>query len=129
MCDRPSERIDGEELSTQWFGKWPCFHDAEVVNLFLTRSGESVVRIYPYYPEKPATVEFILSGITDIELADFSSQNVISSLGIEKTKAQYDHEVCRLTLSPCYGVAGRIDARSLRVELLPGPSRDGGSAW
>lgn len=129
MCDRPTEKIAGEELLTECFGKWPCFHDAEVLSVFLTRSGESVLRIYPYYPDKPATVDFVLSGITDIELADFSSQNVIHSVHIEKAKDQHGDDVYRLTLGPCYGVAGRVDAESLRVELLPGPSPDGVSNW
>lgn len=129
MCDRPAVQIAGEELLIQWFGKWPCFHDAEVISLFLARSGESVIRIYPYYPEKPATVEFILSDISDIELADFSGQNVIHSLSIEKARNQYDEDVFRLILAPCYGVAGRVDAGCMHVRLSPGPSSDGGSAW
>jgi len=34
-----------------------------------------------------------------------------------------------LILGPCYGLAGRIDAKRLRVELQPGKSLDGVSLW
>ena len=109
----------------QWFGDWPCFHDAEVISLLLARAGESVLRVYPHYPQKPATVEFVLRDISDVELDDFSGQNVISSLAIEKATGQYGEDVYRLTLGPCYGIAGRIDAKSVRVRLTPGANPDG----
>ncbi len=122
-------RLHGSDAVTQWFGGWPSFHDAEIISLNLARSGESVLRVYPYYPEKPATVDFIFEEITDVELADFSGQNVISSLGIEEAIDQTKEKAIRLTLGPCYGLAGRIDAKRLRVELLPGKSTDGVSLW
>lgn len=129
MCDQLTVVIDGEDTVKQWFGGWPCFHDAEVINLFLSRAGESVLRVYPYYPQKPATVEFVFTDVSDVELNDFSGQNVISSLAIGKATGQYGEDVYRLTLSPCYGIAGRIDAKSMRVQLLPGASADGISQW
>jgi hypothetical protein len=85
--------------------------------------------VYPHYPEKPATVDFILREITDIELADFSQQNVIASLTIEPAISQNGENVLRLTLSPCYGLAGRIDAESVQVRVVPGKSPDGVSLW
>jgi len=122
-------KLRGASAVVEWFGSWPDFHDAEVISVFLPRTGESVIRVYPYYPGKPATVDFILEQLTDIELEDFSSQNVINSLTVETATDQNGDHVYRLTLSPCYGVAGRVDAKSLRVELSPGPSPDGASQW
>jgi hypothetical protein len=75
--------LAGAETVTQWFGGWPSFHDAEVISVFLARRGSSVLRVYPYNPQKPATVEFVLEDVTDIELHDFSCQNVIFSLDVE----------------------------------------------
>ncbi len=121
--------LAGAEAVTQWFGDWPSFHDAEVISIFLARKGQSVLRVYPYYPHKPATVDFILEDVTDLELNDFSCQNVISSLAVENATDQYGDRVYRVLLAPCYGVAGRIDAKSLRVKLSPGKSPDGGSQW
>jgi Immunity protein 50 len=121
--------LSGSDAVVQWFGGWPSFHDAEVIGLNLVRTGESRLRIYPYYPDKPATVDFILEKITDVELADFSGQNVISSLTLETFTDQTNQNAVRLTLSPCYGLAGRIDAQHVRVELAPGKSPDGVSLW
>jgi Immunity protein 50 len=121
--------LRGSDAVMQWFGGWPSFHDAEIISLNLARTGQSVLRVYPYYPGKPATVDFIFEEITDVELADFSGQNVIFSLGIEEVIDQTKEKAIRVTLSPCYGLAGRIDAKRLRVELLPGKSPDGGSLW
>jgi len=119
----------GSEPVIKWFGGWPNFHDAEIIHLKLARSGESVLRIYPYYPEKPAPVDFILNAVTDLELADFSSQNVIFSLQIETVTDQTKQNAVRLTLVPCYGLSGWLDGRRVRVELVPGQSSDGVSLW
>jgi len=123
------EKLTGAEAVRQWFGSWPNFHDAEVISLSLARKGPSVLRVYPYYPHKPATVEFIFENVTDIELQDFSGQNVIMYLRIETATDQNGDKVYRLALGPCYGLAGKIDAKSLRVELSPGKSPDGVSQW
>jgi hypothetical protein len=121
--------LHGSNAVMQWFGGWPSFHDAEIISMNLARTGQSILRVYPYYPDKPATVNFVFEEITDLELADFSGQNVISSLGIEEVIDQTKEKAIRLTMSPCYGLAGRIDAKRLRVELLPGESPDGVSLW
>jgi len=121
--------LDGFDTVVQWFGVWPSFHDAEIIILHLARTGESVLRVYPYHPEKPAAVDFVLEGVTDLELGSFSSQNVIFSLDLEAVVDQTKEKAIRLTLRPCYGLAGRIDARRVRVKLVPGKSSDGVSLW
>jgi hypothetical protein len=68
-----------------------------------------------YKADNHCVVTFLLEQISDLELADFSSQNVISGLEIEKQEAGY-----RLELFPCYGLAGYIVAKSIRVEFKPG---------
>lgn len=88
-----------------------------------------MLRVYPYAPEKPATVEFILSNIVGLELWDFSGQNVISSLDIERVQLDGGHIAFRLTMHPCYGLAGHLDSKEIRVSLLPGKSTDGVSLW
>lgn len=120
--------LPGAEKVLEWFGSWPSFHDAEIVSLSLHRSGPSLLRIYPYYPEKPATVEFILEEVMDLELLDFSGQNVIFDLRVERAIRQ-GQSILRLVLFPCFGLAGRIDAQAVRVDLTPGKSPDGVSLW
>ena len=122
-------QLAGSDALKQWFGDWPNFHDAEVISLNLSRKAQSVLRVYPYYPEKPATVEFVLNEITELELADFSSQNVISGLTIEQVTNKEGEAVLRLQMFPCYGLAGYIEAKRLQLNLIPGRSTDGGRAW
>ena len=119
--------LSGGDAVTQWFGGPPSFHDAEVISIFLTRAGRSVLRVYPYYPKKPAAVDFILEDVTNVEMTGFSCQNVINGLEVAAATDQNGERVYRLTLAPCHGMAGRIDAKSLRVELCPGKDSDGAS--
>lgn len=112
--------LSGSDAVIEWFGHWPDFHDAEVVSLVLIRSGESLLRIYPYFPTKPAMVDFILEEVTDLELYDFSVQNVISSLSVERRTDQTGEAATRITLAPCYGLQGWIDAKRVRVQVVAG---------
>src|SRR5258707_12126382 len=113
-----SEHLSGSEAVRQWFGIWPDFHDAEVISLSLCRRGDSVLRVYPYYPEKPATVEFLLTEISDLELSDFSVQNVIGSLAIEQTTNEHGENVVRLSLFPLFGLGGHMEAKLVQVNLV-----------
>jgi hypothetical protein len=122
--------VEGRETVIQWFdGEWPCFHDAEIVSLTLSRKGESLLCVYPYSPAKPATVEFYLDEVSDLDLTDFSQQNVISGLEVERVTDQTDKTALRIRLGGCYGLSGWIDAKKVRVQLLPGKSSDGVSLW
>jgi len=124
-----SPSLGGSDAVLQWFESWPSFHDAEVISLVMNRSGESRLRVYPFYPAKPATIDFVFDQITDVELADFSGQNVIFDLQIEAIIDQTNAQAIRLTLAPCYGLSGRIDAKRVRIEVAPGKSPDGLSQW
>ncbi len=121
--------IPGAEAVTEWFGGWPCFHDGEVISFVLCRKGETVVRVYPYYPQNPATVEFVLSEISNLELIGFSRQNVINDLTIAQILGGEGVPLLRLELQPCFGLAGCLDAKKITVNLLPGKSTDGVSQW
>jgi hypothetical protein len=124
-----SIEIPGRDSIVHWFGEWPTFHDAEVIGLTLLRSGNSVLQLYPYYPGKPATVNIVLEQVSDLELTDFSIQNVVSSVSIERVTDQSDSQAIRVTLSPCYGLSGWIDAKQIRLELVPGKCSDRVSKW
>lgn len=116
--------IQGSDSVVRWFGVWPDFHDAEILYLNLTRSGESALRVFPDSSQKPAFVDFFLEEVTDLELADFSSQNVIYCLDIQTVTDQTNTEAVRLTLAPCYGLAGRIDAKRIRKLFPENPRSD-----
>jgi immunity protein 50 of polymorphic toxin system len=123
--------VAGADELIAWFGQWPSFHDAEVVSVELNRAGISRIRIHYWNRNANISVEgfhkadnhcvvtFLLEQISFLELADFSGQNVISELQIEKQEAGY-----KLELFPCYGLAGYILAKSIRVEFKPGMPED-----
>jgi Immunity protein 50 len=118
--------IEGAGAIIDWFGKWPSFHDAEIVDVYLARARPSWLRLHFWKmnweavdrsgQEAHAIVTFVFTGITDLELADFSPQNVISSLWARRSAGGG----IRLFFAPCYGLAGYIEASGIRVELTPG---------
>ena len=64
--------IPGADSIVSWFGRWPSFHDAEIMTLH------------------------------------------VSSLLVEQTNDGY-----RLVVGPCYGMAGEIIVKDLKVRLEP----------
>jgi hypothetical protein len=121
--------IPGAAELVSWFGSWPSFHDAEVVNLTLNRTGVSTLKIQTwemtdkideagcFVNQKHVFVMFQMEEITSLALADFSSQNVIFGLGLSLV----DHGV-QISLDPCFGISGTIAARNVSIEYEPVPS-------
>lgn len=129
------DQIDGFHAFVGWCGGWPWFHDAEIIRLELNRIGKSRLviqvlggtrptfgpRANPKFvvPPQDVTVTFILEDIEDLELFQFSGQNVIFDLLLEPYEDMF-----RITLSPCYGLAGTIDVRTIQIEFTPGGAPD-----
>jgi hypothetical protein len=121
------EEIPGAKELHEWFGYWPDFHDAEIVSLHLNRKGISSLRVHTwettkevdergyYVLAKHVVVEFVFETVSELSLNGFNQQNVIFSLGIEKTDLGF-----RLTLGECYGLAGSIEAERLSISITPG---------
>jgi hypothetical protein len=119
--------ISGAAQLFEWFGRWPSFHDAEILSLHLDRSGTSSLSVHTwamtnqvdakgyFLLEKQLVVEFLLEEIFDLELNGFNHQNVLSRLDIEKAEEGF-----RLVLGDCYGLAGTIDAKIVAIRLNPG---------
>jgi immunity protein 50 of polymorphic toxin system len=107
-------KISGVEEIVSWYGEWPSFHDAEILELHLERTGRCWLKIYTVW-NKQAVVTFKMEEVTDLELADFSHQNVIGGLELEETPTG-----TRLIMTPCYGLAGYLEAKRMSVELSPG---------
>ncbi|SFI26320.1 hypothetical protein SAMN05216304_1024 [Bosea sp. OK403] len=137
-----SELPGGNEIIS-WFGAVPDFHDAEIVGLKLDRGGPSRLDVYffrlqqsPMFkpnvlePTGDAIITFEFDHIVDLSLEGFSPQNVIFGLRLGRAKpnperAPYfgidsspdDYEI---ELDPCYGLSGKIRARSVRLSLVSG---------
>jgi hypothetical protein len=119
--------LPGADAVITWFGKWPSFHDAEVLSVHIDREHNmSSLRIQTwnlsdatdesghFIREQVATVVFEFSGIRWIRLEgeDADRQNVIAGLRLDTTADGY-----RLELAPCYGLAGEVVALQLKVGL------------
>jgi hypothetical protein len=126
-----NDEVPGTSELIAWFGHWPSFHDAEVVEVALHRRGNSTIRIHAFETTnqvdsqgffiqiKDVIVTFILAGVTNLHLEDFSAQNVISELLLKQKAEGYE-----LTLGGCYGIQGTITADRIQIELLPGLPAD-----
>ena len=111
----------------EWFGVWPSFHDAEVLDLKLCRTGVSAIRVHTfegtnavnsqgfYVCIKHVAVSFIFERVTDLHLHTFNAQNVISGLHLRQTNEGYE-----MTLEPCHGLEGTITGDNIRVTFEPG---------
>ncbi|MEX2260997.1 MAG: Imm50 family immunity protein [Bryobacteraceae bacterium] len=125
------DRVPGLADLVQWCNGWPSFHDAEIVRLDLRRRGLSQLVVYalggarpdvgpradPKYsvPPEDVIITFVLEDIDDLDLYQFSSQNVVFSLSLEATATGL-----RITMQPCYGLAGTIDAQKISIKFSPG---------
>jgi immunity protein 50 of polymorphic toxin system len=119
--------IPGADLIVAWFGRWPSFHDAEIMSFHIDRERRSSsIRIRTwilsdrtdsagrFIRERDAVVVFEFTGIRSLRIhgEDTDNQNVISSLVIEQTNDGY-----RLVLGPSYGMAGEMVVKDLSVRL------------
>jgi hypothetical protein len=124
--------VEGADALIEWFGRWPSFHDAEILNLDLRRAGSSFMRIHAwnmtdrltsdgfYVLEKHAVVEFEMVDVRDLELIQFSKQNVISGLVLEPIENHPDGATIKITLGCCFGLCGQICCRKVRLKFAPG---------
>jgi hypothetical protein len=105
------------------------FHDCEVIDLHLSRSGPSSLTISLVYAE-PATVRYLLTDWIDVHIDGFSQQNVLGDMTLrsagERDVAGWELGVglqpgeLELVLEPCFGANGRIRATIASIELRPG---------
>ena len=111
------ELIEGNEVIRRYFGRWPSFHDAEIVEIHLHREEPSWLRVNTaidgFHPEqKTGIVVFHFAEVLDLELYDFSNQNVVSSIDFKKTERGI-----KILLGPCYGLQGWLEVSSISAEL------------
>jgi len=126
-----TDEAPGTAEFIEWFGYWPSFHDAEVPDLKLCRSGPSTIRVHTFEMTdlvngqgfliciKHVVVSFAFGSVTSLDLNDFNGQNVIGQLHLRQNSEGY-----QLTLEPCHGLDGTITGDTLRVTFTPGIPED-----
>jgi hypothetical protein len=123
-----------------YFGRTPAFGDAEILALCLDRDGTSTLRVHGWVVvdrageakarERHAVVTFALDGIMDLKLDGFSVQNVIGGLTLRRAPDRPERRAylalapspqdIEIELEPCYGLDGRIRARSVAITFQSG---------
>jgi hypothetical protein len=125
--------IQGASDLVAWFGYWPTFHDAEVLDLQLERTAtRCLFRVHAFRmtPEtddrgyficdRHVVVSFECEDVTSLEIDGFNHQNALMGLELSRTS----EGAIRLELEPAYGLGGVIEARGLRLTLAPGVPPD-----
>jgi hypothetical protein len=140
-----ADKIEHGKLLTDIFGRWPSFHDSEVISLELFRdpkdTNEPSLRAKIYVFEATPEVDnrgfFILKnhvlatlifrGIDDNSIAGFNQQNVLSDLVIvDISSRQLDQLKFEVHFPSLFGVEAEFKCRAIEVEAVEpfGPRED-----
>ena len=141
--------VQGSEKLLQIFGRWPSFHDAEVMEIHLSRAPketggsrdrrvELLAKIHTwdmtneldsrgYYVLKNHTlVTLRFSGVEELRLEGFNHQNVIFGLTIQpKESSGAGSSKFHVEFDPSFGVDAIFDCSAIEVAgaiALPGTS-------
>ena len=132
------KEITGGPEVVEWFGGWPQFGDAEVLELRLVRKGSSLLRLaaevsaagrYKGPPFKHAVFEFVLRDMIDVHIDGFSHQNIIGGLTLRRTEDEAVHPSLygiglvrggvEIELEPCAGALGLIRCTIDSIKIIP----------
>lgn len=120
--------IEDSQKLTQIFGAWPSFHDAEVLRIFLDRSGddaptlEAEIHVFGATSELDSAGYYVLTnhtlvtlrftGVALVDLGGFNEQNVLFNLEItELTPNVHDGRCWRVEMKPSYGVGATFECK------------------
>ena len=119
------ELVKNAELLVNHFGKWPSFHDSEVLEAKFRRKGTSgpslTLKIFVFETtkevgpnrclvrRKKSTVELRFDGIELLSFEDFGVQNVLWDLLLSKTEpgAKSENRIL-VELPTSYGLSGSL---------------------
>lgn len=120
--------IVGSNLIAEWFGKWPSFHDAEIVEVHLYRERRRMdLKLYAfemtsevdergYYKlAKRCFIDFCFEGIDELELSDFNQQNVIGGLSLEENGGGV-----KVVIDPIFGMGAEWSCERVVIQAVTG---------
>lgn len=130
------KKIISFEKISEIFGYWPSFHDAEIINISLDRSGKdewegpilfAKIHVFQMGPETKNNgkefvyhhhliVTFRFTTVENLALGGFNQQNAIDGLEIsEKYNEERKINVFGIKLSPGFGVQCSFDCDSIEI--------------
>jgi hypothetical protein len=130
-------KIKNSNLLMQVFGRWPSFHDAEVISIELFReaSGVSLPNLRSkihafemtseidsqgfYVLRNHVLVTFLFSGIDENLVNGFNQQNVLWELAIvDISSRQLEHLKFEVHFSSSFGVEVKFKCLGLEIETV-----------
>ncbi len=133
--DAIEKKIKNSNLLTQVFGRWPCFHDAEVISFEFFRDAvsEPNVRAKLHVFEMTSEVDqrgffvltnhkiatFLFSCIDQSSVSDFNQQNVLMDLAIaDISSRQLDSLKFEVHFASSFGIEASFKCRAIEVEAV-----------
>ena len=124
--------IDNAESLTKVFGRWPSFHDAEVVRITLDRSGdegpnlEAVIYVFEPTNAVDSTGHYVLVNHTEVtfrfanvelcSFGGFNRQNVLASLDVADIEpSAHEGRRLRIEMPSLYGLAASFECTGASI--------------
>jgi hypothetical protein len=133
--------IDADKVLAR-FGKWPSFHDMEIVSVHMERGGtdapwmEIVIFVWGYtggvtpdgYYEqtKHSLVRFRCEQVAENQFENFNHQNVL--IDLEFSHAEDERRGVIVSLPSIYGFGGTLNCSRVRVMDVVPATPDGRAA-
>jgi hypothetical protein len=126
-------QIQNSDLLTDIFGRWPSFHDCEVLRILLDRDDrwpylEAAIHVFEMTPQIEGgayvlknhtlvTIRFI--EIYQLKLDDFNHQNVLWGLNIaDISNRQMERINFEVSFGGTFGVSADFQCNAIRVESV-----------
>ncbi len=130
----PTSIITGHERLTSIFGRWPSFHDSEVLSIRMEREGNdrwasphvyATLHVFAarrneqlrtgveFYNHTLVTFRFDL--VVNLELSGFNHQNAIFDLIIQPAADDSPQTPIDVTFQGSYGVALAVSCKSVEI--------------
>jgi hypothetical protein len=128
-----ARRIENANALTDVFGRWPSFHDAELLWISLDRDGvtgpEITAAIHVFETTSEVTddgayrlrnhtrVAFAFEGVEKVELTGFNDQNALYDLDLEDISArQLDWLKWQVRFDASHGAEASFLCRAIRID-------------
>ncbi len=128
-----ADHVMGASLFSERFGRWPSFHDAEIVEVRLDsgqRAGQGpsinlVIHVFEVAGDiepsglfrciKHSLVTLQFVDVISVKLDGFGPQNVLDELEISRIRSPVGKEVLRVGLPSNNGLEGRFDCSEVQA--------------
>jgi hypothetical protein len=130
-------KIQNSHLLTDIFGKWPSFHDSEVLRIILDRDGarpfapylQATIHLFEMTSQIDERSSYVLKNhvaatfrfieIYELKLDDFNQQNVLQGLSIlDISERQLDRIKFEVTFDGIFGVSAKFQCNSINIESV-----------